>query len=223
MIIERVVHLNSKQSFFLYIGISCILAGIVFLLDINNLLPNVFLGEYINILLGIIFSFVYIRNKNMITLMAAVFFFSNVSMLFAGRFLMTSSWTARVIFIPGVMLLAAYIYKRKSVILTIGSILTFWGIFLIIKDPAGIAGFHLSIGALMLFTVLAFMLIWIIERQSWPVLPILIFGAMGAYLIADELGTVARNIVLQMGCVILIIIGIIFVIKSLFKKHLDEE
>lgn len=215
--------MDNKQGFLLYTGITCILLGVGFLLYIHGFLPNIFLTEYVNILIGIILFIVYFRNKSNFALLGGIFFFANVSMLFAGKLLDTSSLGARIIFIPGVMLLAAYIFKKNSVILTIGSILTFWGIFLIIKEPAGIVGFHFSIGSLMLFTVLAFILIGIIERQSWPVLPSLILGLMGSYLIIDELGIVAREIVLQIGCMLLIVIGIVFVIKSLFKKHLEEE
>lgn len=223
VIIGRVVYVNNKQGFLFYTGISCILLGVGFLLYMHNILPNIFLVEYINILIGIILFITYLKNKNMFALMGATFFFANAVMLFADKLLGISNLGARMVFIPGVILLVAYIFKKHSVILTVGSILTFWGIFLIIKEPAGIYGFRFSVGALMLFTVLAFILIGIIERQSWPILPSLILGTVGTYLIIDELQIAAREMVLQIGCALLIIIGVVFVIRSLFKKHLEEE
>jgi hypothetical protein len=220
---ERMMKVNSKQNFLLYIGISCILAGIIALLALNNLLPKGFLTEYANILLGIVFVSMAIKTKNRIPLIVAAFFFANVAMLFMGKLLNVSSFLPRLVFIPGLMLLVSYISKRKSVILIVGSILTFWGIFLFVKQSMGIYGYCFSIGALMLFTVLAFLLIWVVERQNWPVLPILIFGSIGSYLIADGLGVTARSILLQSSCLLLIIIGIFFVVKSLFKRHLGDE
>ncbi|MDF2594136.1 MAG: hypothetical protein K0R69_477 [Clostridia bacterium] len=214
---------DSKQNFLLYIGTCCILAGIIALLAINDLLPKGFLTEYANILVGSVFIMMAIKTKNKTSLVAAAFFFANVAMLFAGKMLAVPSFLSRLVFVPGVMMLVAYISRRKSVILIVGSILTFWGIFLFVKEPIGIDGYHFSIGTLMLFTVLAFLFIWIIERQNWPALPILIFGSMGSYLIAGELGEAAKTILLQVACLLLIIIGIFFVIKSLFKRHLGDE
>lgn len=215
--------MKSKQNFLLYMGVGCILTGVVFLLHINKLLPYTFLTEYINVIAGVICAALYVKTKNKVTIFITTFCFANAGMLILGKQLMVSSWGARALFIPGALCLTAYIFRRKSPLLTVGSLLAFWGIFLIIKEPAGISGYHFSIGALMLFSVLAFVLIWIIERQHWPILPIVIFAGMGSYLIADELGLVAKELLLQLGCVILIIIGIVFVIKSLFKEHFDGE
>ncbi len=215
--------MNNKQNMLLNTGISCILAGVVFLLHLNNLLPERYFYEYINVFVSIILIIVFARTKNIIMLMASIAFFANGSIMFMGRVINAPSLPARMLIIPGIILLTLYISKRKSVILSIGSLLTFWGIFLFIKEPAGIDGYYFSIGALMLFAVLAFFLIWIIERQSWTVLPILIFGVMGTYLIADSLSAIARNIILQAACSILIITGVIFIIRSLFSRHLEEH
>ncbi|WP_070000845.1 hypothetical protein [Cellulosilyticum sp. I15G10I2] len=214
--------MNNKQNILLNTGITCIFAGVVLLLYLNNLLPEKYFYEYANLLAGVIFMILFARTKNKIMLMASIFFFINVSVLFLGTLLNTSSLLARMILIPGIMLLVVYITKRKSVILTVGALLTFWGIFVFIKEPLGIYGYYFSIGSLMLFTVLAFLFIWVIERQNWPILPILIFGVMGTYLIADSLSIMARNIILQTGCILLILIGVIFIIRSLFNRHLDD-
>ncbi len=215
--------MNAKQNMLLYMGISCILAGIVFLLYFNGLLPKDHFYEYANVAIAIIFLILYGKTRTKITLMMAVFFFLNVSIMVAARLLNTESFFPRVALIPGIILLLLYITKRKSVILTIGSILTSWGFFLLLREPIGIQGHYFSVGALMLFTVLAFIFIWIIERQNWPALPILILGVIGTYLVADALGETVKSIVLQGGCVILILTGVVFVLRSLFSRHLEEE
>ena len=125
--------MENKQNFLLYAGIGCILTGIMVLLHINNLLPKSFLTEYVNLLLAVIFAVMYLKTKNKVTIMLAVLLFSNAAMMIAGKLLMTSSWGARLFFIPGTMLLTAYIFKPKSAILTVGAILTSWGISFIFK------------------------------------------------------------------------------------------
>ena len=214
--------LTNKQNVLLNIGIGFILAGIAFLLYLNNLLPDKYFYEYINLFLGIITIIIFLRTKNKSMLFATVFFFSNALTIGLGNLLNTSSFIPRMVIIIGVLLLTAYISHRKSVILTLGSLLTFWGIFIFIKEPMGIYGYYFSLGALMLFTVLAFILIWIMERQNWPILPIGIFSILGIYFVADALSIPAKNMILQIACMVLIIVGVIFVIKSLFNNHLGE-
>ncbi len=215
--------MSTKQNAILYTGLMCILVGVVFLLQLNGLLPEAYLSEIVNVILALVFLISYIRRRDLILLLIGSFFGANSAMLIIGRMLGASTYLARLFFIPGIMLLVAYIVKKKTALSILGSLFTLWGLYFFLRDPMYIRGFNLSVGALLLFTAIAFLLIWILERQSWPAIPALAFGGLGAYIVASGLSPVIKNMALQGVCILLIIIGVIFVIKSLFKEHLKDH
>ncbi|PHV70946.1 hypothetical protein CS063_07965 [Sporanaerobium hydrogeniformans] len=215
--------MSYKKNTLLYIGLICILIGAVALLQLNGMLPTAYLSEIVNVVLAFVFLIIYIKRRDLILLLLGIFFAANGGMLIVGRMIGASTYLARFFFIPGSMLLGAYLAKKKSVLSIMGSLFTLWGLYFFFRDPMYIRGFSLSIGALFLFTALAFLLILILERQSWPLIPALVFGGSGVYSIAMTLSPLVKNMALQGMCIILIIVGVVFVIRSLFKQHLEDQ
>lgn len=207
----------------LYLGIFMILVGVVFLLDLNGVLPRSFFGEYVNIILAVGIFAIYLRSRKFYVLMWASFFAFNGILIIVDGFIPGYNYWSGAFLLPGLMLLVAFIAKQSIGYLIPGSLLTCWGIYLFLITAYVLTGFTIVLGTFFIFTGIAFLIIFFYDDASWAAIPSIILGGFGVFVAAIGFGPIARNTLFQMISIAIIVIGVMLILKSLLHRKKEGQ
>lgn len=215
--------MNKSTNWGLYTGILLVLIGIIFFLDLNGILPEQSLSEYLNLIIGIVLLIAYIRQKRLSTLMFATFFIANGLLLLLDSYIPEFIYFSGMLLIPGIMFLVAFIVRKHIGYLVPGAMLSSWGVYIILLITDVIYGFTMTIGMGFVFTAIGFLVIFIFESQPWVGLPSLILGIIGIVIVTLGLGEAARHILFNLTSIGVVVIGLALILKSLFKNNQQGE
>lgn len=212
-----------KNNTSLYVGILLILFGAAFLLDLNGLLPDRFYNEYINIILGIVAVTAYLRTKKTWALVLGAFFLTHGSLVWLGRCLPGWTYLSGIALFPGVIFLVLALVKRQTMFLVPGAMLTSWGIYILLITAKVLTGFSVIMGMFFVFTAIGFLIIFLYEQEAWAGIPALVMALIGIVIVTIGMGPVARNVLLQVAAVAVLVVGVGLVVKGLTHKSKDKE
>lgn len=212
-----------KNNVSLYVGLLLILFGGAFLLDINGMLPARFYSEYINLILGAIGGVAYFRTRKTWVLAVGVFFFTNGGLIWVGNYLPGWNYLASIALFPGVILLTIAITKHSTMCLVPGAMLTSWGIYILLITARILTGFSVIMGMFFVFTALGFLIIFLAEQEAWAGVPALVMTLIGLVIVTMGLGPLARNILLQVAAITIVIIGVVLVMSGLIHRSGDKH
>lgn len=212
--------MDKKNNGGLYLGLTLIIMGIIFFLNLNGWLPHNFFGQYLNIILGILLLMLYFKTKRFSVLMVTTFFLTNGAMIILDNLLVGYNYLAAIFIIPGAMLLVAFWAKRNTIYVIPGAILFWWGIYILLITLGILSGFSVIIGAFFVLTGAGFLTIGLADDAKWAGIISLVLGGIGIVIIAMGFGPIMRNILYQVISVVLVVIGIIMIIRS---KLIDKN
>lgn len=214
--------MNKDRNTSLYLGLFMILVGIVFMLDLNGLLPVSFIGEYINIIVAVAIFILYLKSRKFYILICATFFVFNGTLLIVDGFVPGYNHWSGIFLIPGLMLLVAFIGRQSVGYLIPGALLTCWGIYLFLITAGVLASFTVIVGMFFVFTGIAFLIVFFYEHTSWAAIPAVILGGFGVFVATMGLGPIARNTVFQVISILIIAVGVSLIFKSLFGRKKEK-
>ena len=222
---ERSKTMKQEKNIGLYIGLLLVLGGIVGFLDLNGLLPGDLFSQYINLVIGLVILVVYLRSRKFYMLMISSFFILNGLLLLLDEWMIGWNYLSGVFLIPGLMFIVAFSVKRFLAYLIPGTLLTSWGIFVLLITAHILNGFFVIVGMGFLFTALSFLIIFLYNREIWTGIPLLIFGIIGVAILTLGLDGLTRLILFNFIAIAVILIGLILIIRSFIKTkgHSDEE
>ncbi|MGL4736423.1 MAG: hypothetical protein ACRCW2_03105 [Cellulosilyticaceae bacterium] len=216
-----------KNNASLYVGLLLILFGGAFLLDLNGLLPDRFYSEYINLILGAIGVIFFFRTKKSWILAVGVFFLTNGALIWLDHYLPGWNYLAALALFPGVICLTVSLVKRSTMFLIPGAMLTSWGLYILLITARILTGFSVIMGMFFVFTALGFLIIFLCEQEAWAGIPALVMALIGLVIVTIGMGPVARNMLLQIAAVAVVVIGIALVISGMMhkpkEKHRDKD
>lgn len=215
--------MNRKSHVNLYIGFILALVGIVFFLDLNNILPPNYLSQVVNIIAGIMLLIMYFKNKKLYTLMFASFFILNSLFLIIEPLLPGYNRLAAGLLIPGLMLVIAYMARKDTVYLIPGAVMASMGIYVLLITAGIISGFSSVMGMFFVFFGMSFLVIFIGERKGWAVLTGLILSGIGIMIALLGVGALTRHLVLNVLALGAIMFGAVLMIKELSKSKDDKR
>lgn len=207
----------------LYLGILLVLVGIIFFLDLNQLLPEQAVSQYINFILGILCFVAYLRQKRMSLLMVATFFIGNGLLITLDQRLDAFVYFAGLLLIPGLMFIVAFVVKKALGYLIPGAMLISWGIYVMLLMTDVLNGFTMTVGMAFIFTAIGFLAIFLFEPEMWAGIPSLIMGVIGIVIVTLGLGEGARHILFNITCIGVVIIGLMLIVRSLLHHHKGDQ
>lgn len=217
-----------KDNSSLYWGMFLILAGVIFLLDLNGILPDRFYSEYINIILGVVAVVIYLKSKKLWILILGTFFFTNGLLIWIGAYTSRLTYLAAIPMIPGMIFFVVGLVKKSTMSMVPGAMLTSWGVYVLLVTANILNGFTMVMGMFFVFTALGFLIIFLYEQSAWAGIPSLVIGIIGLMILTIGMGGVARNMLLQILTIAMIVVGIGLVIRGLLvdkrkDNHKDKE
>lgn len=215
--------MERKNDRGLYLGLTLVVLGIVFFLDLNGWIPNNFFGQYVNIILGVILLVAYFKTKNFLVLMTTSFFLTNGIMIVLDSMLVGYNYLAAMFIIPGVMFLVAFWKKRSTIYIIPGAILFWWGIYILLVTVGVLSGYLTIIGGFFILTGAGFLTICLWDSAKWAGIISLALGIMGVLIIAMGLGPISRNILFQIISIALVIGGILIIVKAKLTERNDSN
>lgn len=213
--------MNKNSNISLYIGLVLVLLGIVFFLDLNNILPPNYSSQVVNIVAGIIILIMYFKNKKLYTLMFAAFFILNGLFLIVETILPGYNRLSAGLLIPGFMLMIAYGVKKDAVYLIPGAMMASMGVYILLITAGMIGGFSSIVGMFFIFCGISFFVIFICEKRGWAGLTGTILSGIGIIIILLGVGVLTGHLVSNMLALGAILFGGILIIKG-FNKNRDE-
>lgn len=206
----------------LYVGLLLILVGIVFLLDLNGILPDDMMSEYVNFIVAFLCLVGFVNSKKLITLMGATFFITNGAIILADRYIDAWIYLSGIMLIPAMMFLVAFVVRKNIGYLIPGAMLSSWGMYMLLMIAGVFSGFTTIIGMGFIFTAIGFLVIFIYVQEMWAGVPSFVIGVIGIIVATLGFGETARFILFNVLTIAAIVLGLLLVIRSMFKnKEID--
>lgn len=207
--------MEAKSNKFL-IGLICMILGAYFLV---NQYFGFKLGDTVLFVWSGAFLLLYHTKRKVWSLVIGMITLA-IWVLRCFPYLGANVLSAAIFIIPGIIFMTLYFSRRKSAFLITGSILSWFGLFIVL---AGIPKLDGLAGSLFFICMgLAFLNIYIIDYKEigkWPIIPAVVLMLLGFMIYSGKSLRLFFGVLPSIIPIILIIIGLVIIIKSLIGKN----